>query len=1188
LLRQELAFAQTEPVKKTPKLEFAPERLSGAVQAWLARLQARWHVERGEFEPAAKLLRQPCHRLAPERPRAREEAARLALQSDGDESAGERFAQLGADSTASPRDRLVWALWLCGRGEYDPAKEVLAKLATELPGSLELRLARAEAELAAGDADLARRLLLGDGSLVSPTELVCWTSAPRLSLFRPWQRQVPVAFWSWEGKISAHRMGDMLHGARLLIRAQLVDEALAVVGLVEQLVGGDGKLLNAVLGALFHEAALTEMQAGRLERACELQTRAAGCEVFDSDFAVRMAEALQTATTPPADPVLEVLCDWVAAQHDLPMMEQSLVSVVLQRDLHIDAATPAAQLELERRRGWTERLAQAQPSWEWPCRNLARAAHRAGRHDQVLHLLDQVSQPTAEEHLLRGRSAWELERFELAAAAFEAARAAGRDDPDVRAWHGCAKTSLRFLRLLEDGQPLDESEVRDLLPDLQWEACETECVDRVRAWHGAALLAAGRGSEASEVLDFTAQEHRLQTAVSVLRHTALVHSGQTDRALAARDDKDESLADDLWTQSLRALVLCQASGLHQQAQIDQAVRQLVRRNAAWEPFHLAAAHLALAQDRLAAAQEALDRAMAARQLPVLLAPLVPWLNAERRFLEARIQLRGGAAAEAQEAFGELGPAFPWPGRARYWQAVSALERGARDEAEGILAELASGAEVSADARALWALWLVRNRRGDEAAPHLARLGEIAPEHPVALLARAEAHEARGDAEQAMADLRELAENRACGAGPRLLAAARVALGRLEWEAGRLEAAEACLREAVDLRADWSPAADRLALFLAIRADDEPRRREAAQLLDQRLAAVRDATRFRLAAALVADGLGRRESAAEHLRGAIQQPGFAALPLEIRRETLDWSANLHLELRQFGPAGHALAALGAEGLATDDRLVQCWLLQVLQSLKTTPLLPAVLDEAWTAAKRACEAAPDNALAALLAAFCGLLRDADDGETRACVAELTRHTFTGSEQSLLAAGIRHLAGDDAALDEVEAFLGQAGSGGIDRHLWALLVANRKREPELLAAEAEGLLQHSPRVANLPWNESDLVLVRVLALLDKKQEQDALANLKSWHDSGRGTVHSRQVHSHLLARQAIRSLRERDLGTARRLLVEACQLLADSRPSVSQEVVATEGIAGFEIAIGGEATEAGGAAAVRTRLSPGVEVS
>ncbi len=529
-----------------------------------------------------------------------------------------------------------------------------------------------------------------------------------------------------------------------------------------------------------------------------------------------------------------------------------------------------------------------------------------------------------------------------------------------------------------------------------------------------------------------------------------------------------------------------------------------------------------------------------------MAPLVLWLDAEHRFLKARIQLREGAAAEAQATFGELLSAFPWPGHLRYWQAVSALESGEQVEGERILTELASAADSVVDARALWALCRVRNRQWDEAESQLAPLAEEAPGHPVARLARAAVYEGRGDAERAIAELQELAEDRVSAVGPRLLAAAHAALGRLEWEAGRLEAAEVSLRKAVDLRADWSPAADRLALFLGIHAEDEPRRREAVELLEQRLiaAGAKDTTQLHLVAAVVADALDQRQSTAEHLRGAIHQPGFAELPTKIRRQTLDWCANLHLELRQFGAAGDALADLEAEGLEMGDRMVQCWLLKVQQCLKITPLPPAMLDEARTAARRACQAAPDNALAALLAALCGLLHGVEDRETRTCVAELTRHTFHDPEQSLLAAGIRHLSGDESALEEVEAFLGEQASGGIDRRLLALLVANQKRQPDLLAEEAKGLLQHATRVTDLPWNDSDLVLVRVLSLLEKGREPEALADLKSWHDTGCGSVQSQHVHSHLLARQAVRALRGRDLRTTRRLLNEACQLVAGPR--------------------------------------------
>jgi tetratricopeptide (TPR) repeat protein len=323
LLQAELDFTQPEPMAEAPRLPVSEERVSGAARAWLLRLRARWHTERGEFEPAAALLSQATHGLTPDHVWERAAAAQLALQDADPDAPGDLFEPLATGPTATPQDRLVWALWLCGHGDLGCARTVLAELENVFPESLELRLARAESELSdGGQAAVARQLLQASVGKATPSDLLFWAKPIRQLSFRPWQRHVPRAFWPWPGQLSPHRIGDMLHGARLMIRAQLVDQALAVIALVEQVLGPEQHLLHPPLGELFRAACLAEMQAGHWEPACELQTRAARCGAPDPQFAVQLAESLQAVEAIPPDAVLA----WTPGRQ-LPTRTWSVVSI---------------------------------------------------------------------------------------------------------------------------------------------------------------------------------------------------------------------------------------------------------------------------------------------------------------------------------------------------------------------------------------------------------------------------------------------------------------------------------------------------------------------------------------------------------------------------------------------------------------------------------------------------------------------------------------------------------------------------------------------------------------------------------------------------------------------------------------------------------------------------------------------
>ena len=1142
LLTTELELASSQSISMMPVVATAPSALSPLVRAWLSRQVIRWRIERGEFDLAAEGLAEPCHLLAPERDRQRLEAARLALSGADDQTAGELLTKLGTRAGAAAQDRLTWGLWLVGQENFRQARSVLSELVAVIPDVLELRLARAEVELAGGgDIELARQLLQEADGPATPSELVHWKARPRSGVFRPWQKRVPTSFWNWQGELSPHRVGDMLHAARLMLRAALIEQGLAVVALVEQILG-TSKHIDQQLGEVLQDASLIEMRAGNLERACELQARAARRGGADPDFALHLTEELETSAALPSDAVLAALHEWIARQAECGAVEQGPVGKLVQRLLHIDAVTPRTPADVQRFQRWTQMLRDAQPGWNWPPRNLAREAARGGRHDDVLRLLEGVEGLVAEDRRLLGQSAWTLQRFELAQSSFSAAIEAGMDTPDLRAWRGCATMAVRFRQMQRDGHALSEAELIEILPVLRWEECEPASAPHIRAWHGAVLIAAGRSTPAIAVLD-CGDDGELRRELSILRGLALIHAGQTAQAVALWTPDTEHSGDDPDMQSLRGLALFHSAESVGRLPPLELARQLIRCNASGEPFWLVMAHRALADDKTSDACEALARAAGLRDLPVLLSPLVLLLNAERRFLEARLELRQGHAAQAQAAFAALQIELRWPGVAALWHAISLLEGGQVDEGQRVLEELTRPEEASADALAQLALVFIRSNRVPEGMQCVERALRRNASHPLATLAQAEAFERRGDLSAARDVHNKIVECLAASAGPRLMGTVLTTLGRLEWEAGDTEAAEQCFRQAAELRPDWSAAADRLALVLAARAYDGPRRQEAVKLLDLRIAVAHERARLHLAAASVTDTLGWKEAAAGHLRCAVAQQEFRTLPADIRQESLSWSVNLHLQLQQYGAAGTALNALAADGGSADDRIAACWLLEVMRILRTQPLTQDDVQAALDASHRAREAAPGHALAALLSTLCRLLRHGDDAETRAQALGLRNHHFL-AEQSLLAAIVRHLCGDETAFDEVQSLKDQPLERTVDRHLLALLLANQRREPDLLIAEAESLI-HQRRADPLPWSHDDVVLLRALDQMTGSRVDEAVRTLTAWHELGCGTARTRLIHSQLLARQAILQIKKRNLAEARRLLAEAGGILSTELP-------------------------------------------
>ncbi|MFV1967161.1 MAG: tetratricopeptide repeat protein [Pirellulaceae bacterium] len=1142
--RIELALHKVKTLSAKPALDRPPEHLTASVRAWLARLVAQWHLERGEMQEAEKQLLDPIQWLGPSRDVQRLEAVRLALMGMSEDVAGRIFEQLAIAAAASPVDRLLWGLWLCGTNQHDRAREVLTPLADQLPDCLELRLARAEIELAdGGDCERAQRVLNPGGDTPNVAELSHWTTPAHTVVYRPWLRRLPLTTWQHNARVSIHRVADMLHGATLLIRANASDAALDVLQRTVTLLGDERALIDPQLGAVYRQACIEEMNRGELERACELHTTASQYDGGDLEFAVKMAEATRDLEATPPDIVLEVFHDWVAVQpeesvHDTPIGRS------VRRFLFIDAATPGSPLELERRREWCQRFAAARPNWDWPKRNLARHASRVGEHEQVLASVASIDAATADDHVLCGHSAWSLERFSTAFDSFSAAADAGLDTPEVRSWRGCARAAVRLGRLRNDGTSIVEDDLAELLPDLQGEGCPSEMQPRIRAWRGSVLLAASRPEEAVEALEAEGDVGDLIEPVRILCGLALVCTGRHEEVFRLWEAEGVEHAVDL-TESLRLLAQLHLRGGRDRVPINQRLRELRKRNVSNSFFHLASAHRSLWDADVEEAQNSLERLAGVSPLPVLLAPLQPIIVAEQRLLEARLQMQAGDFAAAEATLGDLELRVLWPNAIRYALAMCAIGSRRVQDAAQILSAIVEADSDHVDARAQLALILVRTDLVEPAEQHAQHALKLSEGHAFSQLALAETQQHRGETKTARDTYRRLIKQRSEVTGTPALASAMMALARMELDADRVDAAEKCLRKAIELRPRWDAARVRLAFLLAAHRHSDPEMTEAAEALEDLLTACHRDARVTVAASLVAHRLHEQERVSDLLQGLIKSPDLEQFPQAIRHRLIRWGLNLHLSLRRFGAAAESFEALSKDDVPVGEELDRCRLLEAIHLLKSVPLTNDELARAMELADTVRHGEPEPGLGTLLVALCRvLLGRQEEPATAELALRLKDAKFETTRQQLLAGLTRHLAGDETAVSGIDALM-EAMGREFDLHdSLELLVANQNRQVPVLVGEANAIVagdrnRERPRLLG----EDDLIVVAALDRIHQRCAEDAIKLLGQWHDRNRGDRRTRTIHSKLLAKRAVRALKRKDILETRDLLVRAVDVLKPS---------------------------------------------
>ncbi len=1119
---------------------------TAAVRGWQQRLECHWLIEQGEWPSASQMLDDPLQWIGPDRDVHRVRAAGLALLGVNEDMAERLLEHLGASPAARHVDRLAWALWLCGRNAHPQAQEVLFELNEKLPDCLELRLARAESALAtAEDEDLsAVQAILDDPTQPPLNELSLWKNAPRVSLYRPWQRWIPPNDWSHTPEhVSMHRIGDMLQAANLLARADRTTLAMEVVALIERFMGTLCSVVRQQLGELLRQACVAEIGRLEFEQACRLHAKASEFDGGDPTFAVQLAEATRSVEATPPDVVLETFVEWLGANAaDANRLTETEVGQAVNRMLFVDELTPEAPGELDRRQIWCEKVLQVTPAWDWPKQNLARWAARVGKHSEVLQYLDTVTDLQASDHVLRGHASWQLESYDVALDSFTRAMAAGAAQPDLPTWRGCAQAAVRFRQLAQDEQPLARADAEKLLADLACDLEEPALVQRAAVWSAAVLLASGQGAQSAEVFsqhpEFV-EEHQLPA--KAIHGAALMMVGQLDEALALWQDGDDSLQADplmLATGLLGRLRL-------QRFAADQQVRpvwdELRKRAATTQPFHLATAELAIARDELDQVKQSLQQAQAAAEtpLPVLFAPLQQLFRWEQRFVAARLLALNGQFGEAGAALQQLPLCLFWPGLPEFWQATCLANAGDVAEAENALQSvLESDSMVAADCHAQLALIRVRSGRIDEAGRDVEASLADEPAHPFARLAKAEIQESEGDTAAANGTLTAIAQ----GPAPtRLMAAAELRLGRLAQTAADDTAAEEHFRRALELRPKWQLAQKRLALLLAQQPASAD---EAMDLLGQVCAAAPHDVPAHLFAAKLHHDAQRWSEAADCLAATVRSPGFAQVSAAVRQQVALWSVDLQLMNGKFGAAAAALAQIEQDSPSPEvqDRLVQCLLLQAVERLRTVPLLDHEIDEATQAADEVVRRIPDHALALLLAVLCRVLRHRQkEASAGKLLAKLGRQTFPEPRLQLLSGIVQHLSGDESALQGTDSLLASLEDGAAGEAV-RLLVANGKLEKKALVEAGLKLVQaiQQGAVPQLPFDQDDLVEIAGLECLAENKRQMAVDTFKTWVDAGFGNGRVRLHCSQLLAQQAVARLRARDVTQSRRLLADAVSAL------------------------------------------------
>ena len=1133
-LRYELALlegsATPEPPEGAPTDAAAVPKGTPAVVAQAHRALAWQALRCGDFDVALEHAADRAHsvgawwRVEPLRAIAYAYAGRAP-------EADRRIERLLERASQVPAHRTLAGLWRLSRERHEDAWRDLQPLVGGDAPAFDACLAAGEASLRLGETERARDLL---------RRAVDGETSDRPLLFRPWRLQTPKEKWALAPEVG--RAADLCHLGELLAEVGEAEKADEALRRVEALPEAAVSAVGAWLARALSNTALRFVERGDLDRACETQRRAEGFGEVGADFVERLAQTVQggweAAEGEPelSDPILERFLGHAKSFAERPAdFAASLPGVLVARGLHVDASTPAAAVEFERRRRWCERLAELLGDWDWPHRNLARAHLRADEPEPCVARVERIAPEawTDEDLRLKGEALYRLGRYAEAAKTFDAAFGKGGAVLESRVRRGVCRAADAWTSRV--GEAL---EAEPLLADLaltedEVAAAAPETRELAVVWRAAVLLFADRPREARGVLEGFTPASEAPSLVLALRGLADLRLGMIEPALSAWENALGSLPehDDLVVLALWArLGRPGYRNLAADADLGLRLQRAGRQDAA---ALLLRARVAFRRGRRAEATTALEAARKAeptwKRLPLAL--LNQQVERERLFLEARARLAAGAFAEGAEFFSRLQESWFSAARAAFYRGLAMAHAGRSDEAAQVLKPLAEKGDCDAAA--------VLARLGGEPSA-AARWVEVAldieAEHPLALLVAAEASEQSGDAAAAAERRRQVADD-AERAPAELRVAARLGLGRLAEDAGDWAAAEGEYAEALELAPGDATGVNRLVCLLARAGLDGDKAGAALERLAA-LPAAQASFGALFASAVLAERMNRPDRLAEALAALVARPENEALEPAQRSALARWSVHAQLRETRYAEAAEAIRALLEMEDAPDLRrmLVECRMLQSLTLLHGEAVNAETLAQVGKALEEVLALREDHPVALVLSATVRVLGGAaGDDVFRERVARVDPETLQSDDLRTLHAVNCVFAGEDVA--GLDARLTEADLPAEEKAYLRVLAAARGAEAARLASLAPEALEGALESGwPLPTSVSDLALFLARGRLAEGDLKGTVEALERLREKGEASEDAHRLLALALARQSLGMIEKQMYADARQKLDEA----------------------------------------------------
>ena len=1130
-LTAELALAKAEA---TPACE---EAVWPAFQEWRDRLIVRRLIERGDIQSAEKLAAKTTQHTAPPPQRERLQTVFAATDHQPPEQIDALFERLTNHPAAEPLDRLHAGLWLSYRQRHTDAEPHLMAFAALFPGCVECQLGLMEIDLHHGRVEAVRERL----SQLAP--LTVWRNQFRWAWFRPWQQLISPEVPIDRALVASPRLADALHATDLALKAGDTEWAVATLGHFQTLLGPHVPEFATELGTRFNQAAAIEAERGNWEQACRHHQSALAHGNRDAQFVEAVAATYATATTAPDD-VLEVFVTWLTEFPDSEaQFLESSPGRVFANLVRIESLTePDSEREFTHRRRWTERFHQLRPDWDEPKHSLLRVQMRLADDAQVIAIADTIREKRVGDQQLLARALWNSGRFEEAAAAFTAGEEPG--------WAGIVAVAVRFQRVGEDGLWLSPETAEPLLARLTASHDELAHLPEWRLWMGATLVAARRGAEAVAHLEPAVEnDGNLDAHRRILLGLAWLLAEETERTealwapplpldalLAAPEllinwNRQEAL---LWM-----LVRLQRHGDHELPLLGKLAQEWRKLGETSATFQTVVAALALRLGDMAAANDA-ARAMSASEVrptrAILQAPVQCFLHDERAFIRSRMLMQSGQFAEAERGFSTEFSGAIGGTRGDYWIAMCRLHQGDTAAADKRLAELQERCPTDPAVPAQRAQWRVVT--GDlEVAQTLCQSAlAIDPTHAFALFVHAEIAERRGELDSVEATFRQILTLPVWQVHRRLRAAVTMALGRLMLADGDARLALKHFRLARKASPHDAWVAQRMGITLAACAESAEEFQEAEQLLSVATNSDQHDLIAAIARVITADHLNNTTLVSERLEVVVRHPDFTQLPPAIRREWVVFSVETQLRQQRYRAAAEALERLLQESPDEEiaERLRRCRLLEALQVLGQHPLPAEAFEQIRNAAATVCAGPQPPPVAVVLQVMGQLFTgQCDTAEARAAaLAALRDATHHGMEW--LTQIVRYWLGDESAAKELEALWEQPETSALKRVV-ETISANQQKKAARLSEEARRLIAAEKIDPTAAFDPEDLVVVAALTDGVSNVEQ-AESLLTQWHARKRGSARTRLLLSKLLAKHAVKTLKQKKFGETRQLLRDA----------------------------------------------------